>query len=715
MPLSRSLSLLLTMCLGTSLAQGVEAEASARTIAALQACTPTTDPEMLYTTFSDFCRVHFGAEKEPLVYDFAGKELKLLDEGTWIHVSENSAVIAFESSLPAVSTVSFGEGAERMDQRTEATDRPYYLHVHTLRGLKPGTVYHYQPELTDERQGVLRVPTATFTTKQRGDAIGFPAAGETPPYQLNQAGKTYVLTQDITTVGTAIEVIGDDITLDLNGHTVRFAEGATAEVTAGIIARGTGDARLRYLSSGFKLFNGTVIQGQSPAIAANTSTERFLPILVHGADPELAGIQVEYHGPQTWGIAVRTPSGKVHIHHNVVTDKGGVIINRHGSGTRAISFLNTKKVENDFEISRNLIRRSRQNGIGGASRMFHNEVYIDSYSTNSFAIQPNSAPGVVAGTLHGNRVFGTGFNAYGFGWAHESLHIHDNLVHFHGFMANSRWAATESWGDMSTLEAMRVTNYGKGGQVRNDLRYWNNLIVLRGSGGCELRGTGFFSDTSIADLVFHDNIVKVTSDDDQTTQVACIVAHGHTNKTDSLPVLYRDNTLIGNLCHIRFGDSYGKGHNHHFVKNTLTRIGERPDYHAVILGGAYTTAGHRLIDCIVDKSIDLFAPFWQKTSLSSNYAVEWTLDLEAEAGAKVEITDASGANVFSGAVPADGRLRIPLTQAMVHPPAWPDGKATEGARGCVPETKTPHRVTVHAGSREQSKEVTMDQRRELRF
>ena len=347
--------------------------------------------------------------------------------------------------------------------------------------------------------------------------------------------------------------------------------------------------------------------------------------------------------------------------------------------------------------------------------MSHNEIYVDSCSTNSFAIQPNSAPGVKAGELHHNRIFGTGFNAYGFGWAHESLRVHDNLIHFHGIMANNRWASTESWGDLSMLEGMRVTNYGKGGQVRNDLEYWHNLIVLRGGNGCELRGTGFYGDTSIKDLVFHDNTVKVISEDETTTQVSCLSAQGHTEKVDALPVVYRTNTLISNVCHIRLGDSYGKGHNHQFIGNTLIREGKRTDYHAVAIGGGFTTSGHRLIDTNIGDGISLIDPFWQKTSSKSWYSVQWTLTVQAVAGSHVVIHDATGAIECNGAVPADGNLRMPLTQCVVHPATWPAGGEASNLSGGSVEAKTPHRVTVTVNGKDQVQDVTMDKVQQLRF
>lgn len=677
----------------------------------LEAVTADMPPEQIYHAFSAFCSSHFGAEKEPLLYDRLGRELKLLDGGDWLHASLNSASIGFESSLPAMAHVEWGKDA-KYGQQTPPMERLHFLHLHTLRDLQPDTEYHYRIVITGERGTVVRSPDRTFRTSALGEAIELPGKQAGPPYQLNADKATYILTADLKTPGIAFQVIGDDITLDLNGHSVTFGDGAAESVPAGIDVRGSGKAKRKYLSSSFRLLNGDIVQGAGPALAKNDKSENFCPVVIKGDGCEVAGVRVSYHGPQVWGMTLDHPTGDIRLHHNMFTDYGAVIANRHGSGTRAIGIRLADDGANTFAFHHNLVRRTRQNGFGGASSMHSNEIYVDSWSTNSFAIQPLSKPGVKSGELHHNRIFGTGFNAYGFGWAHESLKVHDNIVWFQGIMANKRW--NETWGDMSCLEAMRVTNYGKGGQVRNDLEYWDNLIVLKGRGGCELRGTGFFSDVSIKGLVFRDNVVKAIAEDDKTTQVACLSAQGVQERTESNPVVYRNNTLISNVCNIRLGDSYGKGYNHHFIGNTLVREGGRPDYHTVAVGGAYSTWGHRMLDTVLGKGTSLTDVFWQQTSSKSGYAVQWTLTLQGKAGTKLRILDAAGKPAFDGVVPESGTLGVPLTQFNVHPPTWPEGGEAKGITGCKEEVMTPHQVLVGEGDGDK-RTVTMDKAQALKL
>lgn len=48
------------------------------------------------------------------------------------------------------------------------------------------------------------------------------------PYYLNQAGATYILDEDISAEGTALVIDADNITVDLNGHTITFGANSVA-------------------------------------------------------------------------------------------------------------------------------------------------------------------------------------------------------------------------------------------------------------------------------------------------------------------------------------------------------------------------------------------------------------------------------------------------------------------------------------------------------
>ncbi|MCC5795688.1 MAG: hypothetical protein JJT85_13295 [Chromatiales bacterium] len=677
-------------------------EQSVRTAKALQALDDSATPEERYATYNAFARAHFGAEHEPLVYEFFGSELVLVDSGHWTHASLTSSAVAFETSLPALSWVEYGLSPD-YGYRTAKPERHFYLHLHHLRDLAPGTQYHYRVVVEDERGNRLASEDRTFTTTRAEGVILLPGNRAGPPYLLDQPDTVYVLTEDITTPSTAFQIRADRVTLDLNGHQVVYAAAPEApEGNHGVYSSGGADRRLG--PTGVTVLNGTLTQADSPLLQENRRHQHFSPLRLRGYGTEIAGLDIAYHGPQVWGIDHRDTSGPVRIHHNVITDRGGVIRDRRGAANRAVGLTYSSHAGlHETRITHNLVKRTRQNGLSGGFQISHNEVHVDSHSTNSFAIQPRSRQGLDGGSHFGNRIFGTGFNAYGFGWAGQNLNIHDNLIHFQGIDLSHRWP--ERWGDVNLIQGMRVTNYSSG-RVRIQLRYWSNLISLRGRDGVEMRGTGFFDDASIEGLQFFDNTVKVISEDSQTTNAAALSAHGRYSQLDSNPVIYDGNKLISNIAHIRLGDSYGRGQNHWFISNELIRVGRHPGYHTMVMGGAFWVTGHRLIDNrFVDGAAwdDLYV---QRTSGNrSHYSVEWTLSLETTPGALVTIKDAAGELEFTGTADDSGHLTTTLTQAVVQPVR--DGDVIDAAGSRV-SRKTPHAVTVESGGELHSREITMD-------
>lgn len=62
------------------------------------------------------------------------------------------------------------------------------------------------------------------------------------PYVLSQPNTTYVLKTDVTTSGTAFVVLGQNITLNLNGHTVTYGDSTPVALANGGFEQGTGSA-----------------------------------------------------------------------------------------------------------------------------------------------------------------------------------------------------------------------------------------------------------------------------------------------------------------------------------------------------------------------------------------------------------------------------------------------------------------------------------------
>jgi len=663
-------------------------------------------PGEVYTIWNGFCKAHFGAENEPLVYKLYGDKLAEMAGGEWTHVSLSSACVAWETNLPATSWVEYGP-TEACKQATAKTERPFYIHVHYLKDLPTGKPTYLRRVSVDERGNRIASPVRKVVPACPPGAVLLPGKLAGPPYVLDKAGATYVLTADVNAKRRALEITADGITLDLNGHTVTyhnetlpeelFTNEWTSHETHG--AEGVRDMG----HGGLTLLNGLIREGPGKN-SGNKESTGFIPVYLRGAGKfHVAGVSVDYWTGQNTGMRIRGATDDVEIHHCVFLDRGCRIRNRHGAAVRAVSFLGSTGA--NYRVHHNLVKRTRQMGILGPHVLAHNELYTDSWSVNSFSLAVYNENGVA----HHNRVFGTGVNVQGFGWAKKNAEYHHNLIHLQG-IATGKNRGKEGWGDQDSLNGFRVTNYGKGGQKRDNLLYHDNVIVIRCRGGSQARGTEFFSDETITDLVCRDNTIKVVAEDDKTAQVACVVTHGQPAKADTaLPVWYRNCTLIANLCHVRFGDYYGKGSNHHFVNCEFVREGDDPRYHAFIVDGAYWSKRHVLLDCTFGPGVKWDDVLWKRTGRSSFYSVKWTLDLTTTPGAAVTVKDKDGAVEFEGKADAKGKAAIPLTQCVMRMP--PKVKLPTDKH--VKDMKTPHTVTVAAGGKTASKAVEMTGKQSL--
>jgi hypothetical protein len=172
-------------------------DAAERAAKALEAYKANTPPDQVAALFTEFCRTHFGAEKEPLAYAMFGRDLKVMDGGDWTHASVGSACLAWETSLPATTHVEFGRTKD-YGQTTARSERPFYIHVHYLRDLQPDTAYHYRLVSVDERGNRVTSEDRMITTRGLAGVIALPGDLPGPPYKLAEAHATYVLTQDFT-------------------------------------------------------------------------------------------------------------------------------------------------------------------------------------------------------------------------------------------------------------------------------------------------------------------------------------------------------------------------------------------------------------------------------------------------------------------------------------------------------------------------------------
>lgn len=627
-----------------------------------RSCEPSSNPyDERYREFADFAMRSFGAETDALIYERFGDELE--DPANWwVYVSERSASIGFSTNLPAISYVEYGTSTE-YGRFTPLGDRRHYQHLHRLKGLSPDTSYHYRVILEDERGNILIGEDRVLTSESIPNAIHIPAdMPGGPPYVLGSAGSTYVLTEDVVANGRAFEVTAPEVTLDLGANTVVYNEEAMSiddpnwtyyREHAAFGVAGTGDA------AGVRILNGTLVQGAGGDSAHSSASLGFNPIYLRTADEaEIAGVRIEYHGPQMVGMYLHW-GGPAHIHNNVFVDKGWEITDRHGTGSRAMA-----SQSEDRHVHNNLVARTRQMGLHG--RLVHdNEIHIDSYSTNSFGVGGSDEQEV-----HHNKIFGTGYHVVAIGWGDQNTY-HNNYIHLFGQGPQPRWP---EYGTIETLSGFRLTQYSGATSVRSDNLYHDNLIIAKG-GGCNgsactvVRGIQHSSDVYITNNVLRDNTIKVEVNE-EVAEAAPIVTHGLRDRCpNESPVHYVNNTLISNASNVRFGDSYASGCNHYFFGNTFVKIGDRSDYRTFVFGVGWDVVDHYVFDGTFEGGASVDSVHFR--SGGQELTVGWTLTVRvmqgssALEGAEVHLYDRSGAQIAQGYTDSNGEFSHPVVE-YVH-------------------------------------------------
>ena len=581
---------------------------------------PAVGVSTVYTVFNQYCTDNFGALTEPLVYTTFGALPALVPAGDWVYPSRNSASVAFQTTLPCMTRVLYGTTTTYSDS-TALPDRPYYNHLHRITGLTASTLYHYKLVGTDENGRRVVSADRTFTTGAFSGAIPVPGALAGPPYVLNTTGATYLLTQDITSTTRAISIQAANITLDLNGFTATYDTGTP------LVAGGQGESNVYLYSdvstSGIhsfswnlpgtmRILNGTILQGANNGTGSinNGDGVGFNPICIASTTGsiEVAGITCKWAGNDVSGIYFN--EGSPNIHHNELVDSGTVTTNR-SQGTQAIFSASLGSVNG---IHHNLLKRFRNQGImhkyGGSGPIYDNELYGDSYVTNSYCIGP-------APFIHGNKIFGTGYHSVGIGFLRDTaaapftVYAHDNFIFMQGEAPSLR---DTEYGMDASVVGMRVTQYTGATVPYDNYLYANNTIIVKGRNGTlNVRGTQFASDPFINNLQFNNNVVKCEVQDTDT-RGACVIGEGdgYNLSGTELPVYYNGNTFISNDVHVRFGERYGSGGNHQFRNCVFNKLGSRAQFVPVRIGyGDFASYRNRFIDSSLGGGVALAPALWQ--------------------------------------------------------------------------------------------------------
>ncbi|MDR1586059.1 MAG: hypothetical protein LBS57_01240 [Treponema sp.] len=575
---------------------------------------PFTDPPLdSYEYFFNYRLEKFAPETEPFITERFGSQLGIKQDSLWEYPSYSSCAVGFSSSLPAISAIEYGE-TSAYGSRTDVSESYFYNHLYYLKNLDQGTTYHYRVIIQDHSGAAVALPDRTFTTKTF-------TAGETKLYQgdfthsnpnyegilsglwITSPG-VYVLMEDITTDGLGINVKSNNVTIDLNGHTLTYDNGHSLPAVSPIGGQynesgswGIRSGLWNFVNT--KLYNGVVKQG-------GTGTGGCGPVfLIHmggATQNEVAGITIDYYSAQTSGMY----TGKGPVHHNLVYDRGNVVTDRH-MAVRAL----VAEPDASTEVAYNSLRRFRQRGIDGGTLVRDNELYCDSFDTNSFAL--GAGNGVV---LKNNKIFGMGYNPIGIGWG-NNLHVADNFIYLWAFAPSQR---SEEYGRKSAVAGMRVTNYDY--SVYENMLFEGNVIVLKATDHATM-ARGIWTTNGIKDsnILYRHNTVKVeamsgnfTTDvpwngdiyynGDVNNAIAAVTIQGKDWTSGEIPraLVFEDNRFLSNVNHIIIGEGYGITSGVRFYRTTLEKIeptdsGSERFFAPVRIGFWYwNTLENRMID-----------------------------------------------------------------------------------------------------------------------
>ncbi len=422
---------------------------------------PTGMPTDHYQPFERLAGEIWGAEKDPLVYQYAGDTLVFEADGQWSYPSETSAFVAFETNLPAISYLEYGTDTSYGSTITHDASF-FFLHQYHITGLANNTTYHYRLVIEDERGNQVVGTDHTLATATPA-GVTYISGGTFSSRQIISTGGYYLLTGDIYADGTAFEITTSNVTLDLGGHTITYNivdypidVHATKSTAWGLGAPGI----KAYNRGNVKIVNGIIKQGIGASVGQKNGYGAS-PIWFRGYSSsgpyKVAGVTADYSS-QVNGMLV--PRGEVH--HCTTIDRGNVILNRH-SGVKAI--------EEAPSVNHTLIARTRHVGISppGDSEFYDNEIYVDSWAANSYAIRGYDVDNMQA---YGNRVFGTGYSVIGIAAVSDSINcdINDNLFQMYGFQPSRR---DREYGKKATLGGLNMRWHGSG------LRHDNNVVSVK--------------------------------------------------------------------------------------------------------------------------------------------------------------------------------------------------------------------------------------------
>lgn len=475
------------------------------------------------------------------------------------------------------------------------------------------------------------------------------------PARLDKPDTRYILTADVSAPGTAFVIAASRVTLDLNGRKTVYGT-AGDKPSHGVLVEG-------YNHKDIQITGGRIVQapGMENRKEAAGSTAVSVPRHVSGVD--ISHLDIEYNSPQTSGIHLAWGDGA--IHHNVVTDKGSAVLNRH----QQVSAINAHRAANT-RVTENAVIRTRQTGIAMAERntlCALNAVFIDSQSTNSFGVfyYGEKKPVENPWTCRDNAVKGVGVHPIGIGVVsaasngvvegNETETLCTRTSSEYGNKPIGAIGFRTTWGaDKIIVRGNTFLVWGAKGSV-NGYDAWGRAMMI-----ALQRGNV---------MVVEKNTVKALSADPSVKVAGLAVTGGN----ESPGLVFKGNDVESTWAAVLLGDDYGGAGAHPgFYGNTFRKAGGNPDFKWVRDDYPdYPSTGFFAGNTLKGVSPQDFELIWksaQPKELLFGEAYDFETTDQAGRpipGRTVAVTGADGKELASGVSGQDGKLTLHVPSQAV--------------------------------------------------
>lgn len=509
---------------------------------------------------------------------------------------------------------------------------------------------------------------------------------------LSQADTEYILENDVVANSTAFSIAADNITLNLNGHTVVYDQKNGNSSAYGVLLTG-------WTRRDIAVVNGTIIQGEgnTPGKLVNEygmgsnpvcgmSVERFI----------VAGLSIKYQSRDTSGIYAM--GSGIQIYHNTIEDRGSEITNRH-QGTATIE----GRASAGMLVHHNMIVRSRHIGIrsGKDSQIYNNDITIDSWNTNSVGIAGDAGARHSNGgsaRIHHNRIMGRGIHPIGI-WPGSDCEVYDNYVDVQNTRSGSEYGDTGS----ACFRILWATN----------VRAYNNHFYLHAEENYNNTGVKSWGraiwiglpDKSLKVTIENNTIVALNSDGK-----AKAAAIGVVYRNESPDLIFRRNTVISNWSNVLLADTYGHADGFaRFIDNRFIRSGNHAGYRTIRSQYASRPSTGVFINNEFEngaspESIDIefYGEALKELAFGWHLNVAITDAGKALAAAQIRIVDKAGVTVYEGVSDQQGKVAVELVSYLRTNQAGmkvaKNGVDKRNEKG-IRVDKTPHTIYVTSGER----------------